>query len=96
MGKKCSVVGCFTNYAGYDRGTVFSLPQDEEQRMKWIKFLNREDASSLKKIQICYKHFADNVMEKTPTRIKLSSTLKPVPTLIPNSQEVINLPPVPF
>ena len=52
MGYKCSIIGCFTNYAGYDKRTVFALPQDEEQKVKWIKFLNRKDSATLKNIFI--------------------------------------------
>lgn len=93
MVNKCSIVGCYTNYVGYEKGTVFPLPEDEEQKTKWIKFLNRKDSTELKNIFICYKHFAEDVTVKTPTRIKLKSTLKPVPTIVPDSQKVINLPP---
>ena len=28
MVNKCSVVGCFTNYDGHDKGTVFGFPKD--------------------------------------------------------------------
>ena len=36
MEYKCSIIGCLINYAVYDKGTVFALPQDEEQKVKWI------------------------------------------------------------
>ena len=90
---KCSVVGCFTNYAGYDKGTVFRLPDDTEQRKKWIRFLNRSDHDSLKMIKICYKHFEEKALHKTPTRVQLNSKMKPVPTIIPSTQKTNNLPP---
>lgn len=93
MVNKCSVIGCFTNYAGYDRGTVFKLPEDIQQRKQWIKFLNRQDHEVLKHVFICYKHFADNLIENTPKRVKLLHKLRPVPTKIPESQEIVNLPP---
>lgn len=92
MVNKCSIVGCYTNYAGHDKGTVFPLPQDSDQRRIWIKFLNRADHESLKKIFICYKHFAEDVLFKTKTRVKLISELKPVPTVIPHCQKIVNLP----
>ena len=92
---KCSVIGCFTNYAGYERGTLFLLPQEDlEQRMKWLKFLHRKDSAELKNIWVCYKHFADDVLVKTPTRVKLEKNIKAVPTICPDSQKNINLPPV--
>ena len=75
------------------KGTVFPLPEDEKQKTKWIKVLNRKDSTELKNIFICYKYFAKYVNVKTPTRIKLKSTLKAVPTIVPDSQKVINLPP---
>ena len=34
MVNKCSVPGCKTNHVGRDTGTVFDLPDDEEQRNK--------------------------------------------------------------
>ena len=72
---------------------VFLLPEDEEQKTIWFKFLNRKDSIYLKNMLICYKHFAEDVTVKTPTRVKLKSTLKPVPIIVPDSQKVINLPP---
>ena len=92
MVNKCSVIGCFTNYAGYDRGTVFPLPKDTDQRSKWITFLNRNDHDSMPYVFICQKHFAPEVLCKTPTRVKLRSELKPVPTIVPDSQKIVNLP----
>lgn len=93
MVNKCSVVGCFTNYEGYEKGTVFPLPEDKEQRQQWIKFLHRQDSYYIKHVFICYKHFAEDRIAKTPKRVKLLHNLKPVPTIIPKSQETVNLPP---
>ena len=91
MVNKCSVKGCFTNYDGHDKGTVFSLPDDANQRKKWILFANRD--SSIKNIFICYKHFDPKFIVNTPKRVKLLNNLKPVPQIIPTSQELVNLPP---
>lgn len=91
MVNKCSIVGCFTNYSGYDKGTVFSLPQDEIQRQQWIKFVNRKDHSSMK-IFVCFKHFRKDVLAKTSKGVKLITNLNPVPTIIPDSQKIVNLP----
>ena len=93
MVNKCSVVGCFVNYSGYEKGTVFPLPEEEHQRQQWIKFLHRSNIDSLKHVYICYKHFSEDVLSRTPKRIKLLHHLKPVPTVIPKSQKIVNLPP---
>ena len=65
MINKCSVVGYFTNYSGCNKGTVFPLHQDEDQKRKWIMFLNRRDYASMKNIFICFKHFAEEVISNT-------------------------------
>ena len=92
MVNKCSIVGCCTNYDNYDKGTVFPLPEDEEQRKKWIRFLNRKDPELQKTRKqliknpqncfICYKHFADNVLIITPTRVTLNPKMNPVTTIV--------------
>ena len=92
MVNKCSEIGCSTDYSGYDTGTVFPLPKAENQRKQWPKFLHRLDATSLKKIFICYKRFTPDIITKTPKRWKLLHEMKPVPTLIPESQKTVNLP----
>ena len=38
MVNKCSVIGCKTNYEGHEKGTVFPLPTEKEQRQQRIKF----------------------------------------------------------
>ena len=90
--KKCSVVGCSPNYSGYDTGTVFPLPTAEDQRKQWLIFLHQPDATTLKNLFICYKHFTSDVIAKTPNRLKLLHEMKPVPTIIPESQKTVNLP----
>ena len=46
----------------------------------------------MKKIFIRYKHFASDVIAKTPRRLKLLHERKPAPTIIPESQKTVNLP----
>ena len=83
---------CSTNYSGYDTGTVFPLPKAEDQKKQWLNFLHRPDATNLKNIFICYKHFTPYVIVKTPKCLKLLHEMKPVPTIIPESQKTVNLP----
>ena len=56
------------------------------------KFSNRKDISSIKRVNICYKHFADN-LQKNVSKEQLLYEYKPVPTLIPVTREKENLPP---
>ena len=88
MVNSCSVIGCSTNYIAHEKGTVFRLPEDEEQKGKWLQFLNRKDVGSLKHVFICYKHFENDVLQKTPKRVKLNKSKKPVPTIAPASQKI--------
>ena len=85
---KCLVVRCITNYDCYDQGAVFfSLPEKEEQKKQWIKFSNRKDISSINRVNICYRHFADNLQKEGLKRTKLLYEWKPVPTIIPVTRE---------
>ena len=101
MVNKCSVVGCFTNYDGHDKGTVFGLPKDVDIKHCWIKFLNRENFSEcLSYIFICEKHFDDKYLNKiNGKRTRLINKLKPVPSIyptcyddLPSLQSAISLP----
>ena len=49
--------------------------------------------NTMKNIFICYKHFTSDVIVNTPKRLKLLHGMKPVPTIIPESQKFVNLPP---
>ena len=55
--------------------------------------LTRKDSTELKNTFIRYKYLEEDVTAKTPTHTKLKSTLKPAPTIVPDSQKVLNLPP---
>ena len=37
------VLECRSNYAGEERTTVFSFPEEESLRNIWIKFVNRKN-----------------------------------------------------
>ena len=91
MVNKCSVPGCKTNHVGGEKGTVFELPDNEEQKKKWIDFLNSDSSASYKHIFICYKHFADHFVKKNDQRYRLVKCLQPFPTILPNSQLDINI-----
>ena len=81
---KCLVVRCIANYDCYDRGAVFSLPEEKKQKKQWIKFSNRKDIkfSSIKRVNICYKHFAGNLQKKDLKRTKLLSAYLSIYILI--------------
>ena len=64
----------------------------QKQKKKSLKFLHRPDATNLKNTFICYKHFTPDVIVKTSKRLKLLHEMKPVPTIIPESQKTVNLP----
>ena len=64
MLNKCSVNGCLTNYGGHDKGAMFGLPKDEEQRKKWKEFLHHPDSSSLKSLFVCHKHFTVDLVKR--------------------------------
>ena len=85
MANKCSVVGCSTNYSGYDTGTVFPLPKEGDQKKQWLKLLHQTDETTLMNIFICYKHFTSDVIATTPKRLKLLHEKKPAPTIITES-----------
>ena len=70
----------------------FPFLQKKEQRQQWIKFLRRQDSHSLKNIFICYKHFAEDLIKKTPKRVKLIHNLEPVPNIITKSQNPMGHP----
>ena len=71
MVNKCSVPCGKTNHVGGDKGTAFELPDDEEQRNKWISFLNSDSLTSYKPNFICYNHFAENFVRKNDKRYRL-------------------------
>ena len=91
MVNKCSVPGCKTNHVAGEAGTVFELPDEEEQRNKWISFINSDNLVTYKHIFVCYKHFADHFVKRNDKRFHLIKSLKPFPTILPTSQLNINI-----
>ena len=79
---------CNTNYTGYNKkGTVFSLPQNEELRKKWLTFLNRKDSKTLKQIFIYEHHLDYSYLKKNETRTRLNMAMNSVPTRLVRSQK---------
>lgn len=91
MVNKCSVSGCKTNHVGGEKGTVFELPDDEEQKNKWISFLKSDFLASYNHIFVCHKHFANHFVKRNEKRYRLVKSLKPYPTILPRSQLYINI-----
>ena len=91
MVNKCNVLGCLTNHAAGEKGTVFELPRDEQLQEKWIAFINRDDIAHQKHLFICYKHFASHFVKKNDNRHRLISSMNPYPTILPQDQSLINM-----
>ena len=91
MFNKCSVFGCFTNFQGHDAGTVFGLPNNEDLKSRWLKFINRSDLDPTSSfIFVCEKHFENKYFNKNnPQRIRLIKKLNPVPTIYPEKISAI-------
>ena len=54
------------NYTGHKKGHVFGLPNDEDLRKRWIRFINREDiteSSNLDYAFVCEDHFDKNFIK---------------------------------
>ena len=79
---RCCVVNCRSNYAGEEKTTVFSFPEEEHLRKTWIKFVKRKDWEPTNSSYIYIKHFEDNYYQKGEGNksFRLMKTLKPVPT----------------
>ena len=85
MVNKCSVFGCFTNHSGHEAGTVFGLKslKDQDQKAKWIKFINRRDINVDGCVFVCEKHFEERFMRRNEKQPRLIKELLPVPTIHP-------------
>ena len=91
MVNKCSIPGCFSNHAGHKKETVFELPEDEQQRNLWLRFINRSDVEEFKHIFVCAKHFSEDVIKKNEKRCRLIKQLNSVPTIVPPRQNIPNV-----
>ena len=68
-------------------GSVFKLPADEDLKMKWIAFWDREDVHSLKNVFICERHFEDKFLKKNEKRFRLAMEKNKVPTILPGRKK---------
>ena len=86
MFNKCSVYGCYTNFDGHERATVFglnSLNSHPELRENWFRFINRNDLQrDSKSIFICIKHFEEKYIKQNKARPRLIMELNPIPTIL--------------
>ena len=71
MVNRCSVSGCLTNHATGEKGTVFQLPTDPDQKCKRLPFLERDDFLRQKHVFVCYKHFANHFVKSNNHRYRL-------------------------
>ena len=93
MVNKFSVIGCKTNYKGHEKGTGFPLPTERNKGSSGLSFF-------IVRIHILWriysfatiKHFAENLVKKTPKRVKLIHNLKRVPNIITKSQNPVSHP----
>ena len=71
------------NYAGEEKRTVFSFPNEEYLQKIWIKFVNRKDWEPTNSSYIYIKCFEDKYYQKGEgnKRFKSIKTLKSVPTI---------------
>ena len=77
--------GCFTNHYGHEAGTVFGLKslKDQDQKAKWIKFINRRDINVDGCVFVCEKHFEERFMRRNEKQPRLIKEMLPVPTIHP-------------
>ena len=63
---------------------IFHFPQDENLKMKWIKYLHRgDDYKPSHNSCICSLHFEEIFLIKGKQRMRLDYSLDPVPTIYP-------------
>ena len=87
MVNKCSCRGCLTNYSGGSlSGAVFGLPKEGDVQDAWLKFVNREK-EDLKHVYVCEYHFEEKYLNRIEKRSRLITNLKPIPTLLTDSQK---------
>ena len=90
---KCPVVRCIANYDCYDRGDVFSLPENEEQKKQLDLVFKSKGYFIHKESQYLLQTLCRQSSEDGLKRTKLLYEYKPVPTIIPVTREKENLPP---
>ena len=57
MVKSCSAVNCSKRCVKGNKIPFYTLPKDDERRMKWLTFLNRKKGTLPKPVYICGEHF---------------------------------------
>jgi len=57
MPNSCSVINCTNRFAKWKNIPFFTLPTEEERRLKWLAFINRKRGTLPKKVFVCGKHF---------------------------------------
>ena len=96
MPNKCAVAGCKTGYLTASTKPMFKSPSDSSLREKWIQFLQRQDYSPSSNSSICIDHFEEKYLIRHPNRVRLNTSLYPIPTIhpssTPQSQAVISKP----
>ena len=59
---------------------MFSLPARKGRTEETMdKFSNRKDISSIKRVNICYRHFADNLLKKISIEQSFYMNINPYP-----------------
>ena len=81
MPDKCCIVRCKTNYIDGQNNSVFYLPQDEEFKKKWIRFVNRKNWTPTKHSVICAEHFSDDLIISHKKKSLLEWSSSPVPSI---------------
>ena len=85
MPNKCAVAGCKTGYLTASTKPMFKFPSDSSLREKWIQFLQRQDYSPSSNSSICIDHFEEKYLIRHPNRVRLNTSLYPIPTIHPSS-----------
>ncbi|GBM41413.1 hypothetical protein AVEN_172191-1 [Araneus ventricosus] len=67
MPSKCSVPACRGNYDESTKVAVFSFPNDERLREKWLHAIRRTDFKITKNSKVCEKHFKDGEVLRNST-----------------------------
>ena len=59
MGRKCCVPLCRWKYDTSDKTPTFRLPQDAEEKKRWLKAIRRENTPDTKNTVVCEDHWPD-------------------------------------